>query len=123
MLKKILIIVVAVLVAALAATSIGWYGTSRVNKVRMSVVEAQNLTIEFQRRTIDSLLSLPPAETNELTVELHMDVTDKSKLTINGKGNSGTITVPTERKYTVEVDSAIFNVIRKADFIRFLFVL
>ncbi len=113
MLKKILIIVVAVLVAALAATSIGWYGTSRVNKVRMSVVEAQNLTIEFQRRTIDSLLSLPPAETNELTVELHMDVTDKSKLTINGKGNSGTITVPTERKYTVEVDSAVFNVIRK----------
>ena len=111
--KKILIISVAVLVAALVATGIGWYGTSRVSQERLSAIEAQNLTIEFQRRTIDSLLSLPPAETNELTVELHMDVTDKSKLTINGKGNSGTITVPTERKYVVEVDSAVFNVIRK----------
>ena len=113
MLKKILIICIAILAAAVSATSIGWHGANRISRNRLETIEELKASVEFQRRTIDSLLSLPPAEINELTVELHMDVTDRSRLTVNGKGNSGTITVPTERKYTVEVDSAIFNVTRK----------
>ena len=111
--KKILVVCCGLLVAALSATSIGWHGASRLSKNRLETIEELKASVEFQRRTIDSLLNLPPAEINELTVELHLDVTDRSRLTVNGKGNSGTITVPTERKYTVEVDSAIFNVIRK----------
>lgn len=102
---KVFLIVVGILIAAITATSIGWGTTHKQSKERKE-------TIEFQRHTIDSLLALPPVESNEIRIELKMDVTDKSHLTVNGKGNSGTISVPQERRYVVEIDSASFNVIR-----------
>lgn len=102
---KVFLIIIGILIAGVTATSIGWGTTHKQSKERLE-------TIEFQRVTIDSLLALPPAESNELTIELKMDVTDKSHLTVNGKGNSGTINVPTERKYTIEIDSTSFNVLR-----------
>ena len=47
--------------------------------------------------------------------EVMLEVTDKSKLTVNGKGNSGTINIPQERHYVVEIDSVSMGIIRKDD--------
>lgn len=101
--KIILIAIVAVTITGLATGVALQYKTIRQN----------DKTIEFQRETIDSLLALPPAESVTLEVELH--VTDKSKIDVNGKGNSGTINVPTDRKYFIEIDSTSLGITRKND--------
>lgn len=101
--KIILIAIVAVTITGLATGVALQHKTIRQN----------DKTIEFQRETIDSLLALPPAES--ITLEVSLEVTDKSKLTVNGKGNSGTINIPQERHYVVEIDSTSLGIIRKDD--------
>lgn len=103
---KYWLLIICVLVLALVGEAIGWNISQNRSRERMA-------TVEFQRETIDSLLALPPAETQNIILELYMAVTDKSKVDVNGKGNSGTINVPTDRKYVVEVDSTSLNIIRK----------
>lgn len=103
---KYWIILTAILVGCIIAEAIGWNVSQNRSRERQT-------TIDFQRTTIDSLLALPPAHQQEIRLELNMAVTDKSKVDVNGKGNSGTINVPTERKYVVEIDSTSLNIIRK----------
>lgn len=60
---------------------------------------------EEQSRVIDSLLN------RRMTVfDVQMHVRDQSKFTIYGKYNKGTINVPNERTYTLEVDSVNMKV-------------
>lgn len=103
---KYWIIIVVVLAISIIGEAIGWNISQNHSRERQS-------TIEFQRVMIDSLLALPPAESQYITLELNMAVTDKSKVDVNGKGNSGTINIPSERHYLVELDSTSLNVIRK----------
>lgn len=99
---KIILIGLAVLTITGLSVAVGYQHKN---------IKNLNNTVEFQRETIDSLLALPPAES--VTLEVMLEVTDKSKLTVNGKGNSGTINVPTERHYVVEIDSTSLGIIRK----------
>lgn len=101
---KIILIGLAVLTITGLSVAVGYQHKN---------IKNLNKTVDFQRETIDSLLALPPAESITLEVELH--VTDKSKLTVNGKGNSGQIYVPQERHYVVEIDSTSLGLIRKDD--------
>lgn len=57
-------------------------------------------TVNNQQMVIDSLLNR-----HSISFEVELNVTDKSKMTVNGKGNSGYIYVPSERTYILEVDS------------------
>lgn len=53
-----------------------------------------------QKQEIHEVLqNLPPS----VAVDCHLVVEDKSKMTINGKGNSGTISVPQEKTYYLEL--------------------
>ena len=101
---KIILIGLAVLTITGLSVAVGYQHKN---------IKNLNKTVDFQRETIDSLLALPPAESITLEVELH--VTDKSKIDVNGKGNSGTINVPTDRKYFIEIDSTSLGIIRKND--------
>lgn len=100
------IVIVAVLALAMIGEAIGWNVCQNRSKERQQ-------TIDFQRAMIDSLVSRPPTEDQYITLDLNMAVTDKSKVDVNGKGNSGTINVPTERHYVVEIDSTSLNIMRK----------
>lgn len=101
---KIILIGLAVLTITGLSVAVGYQHKN---------IKNLNKTVEFQRETIDSLLALPPAES--VTLEVMLEVTDKSKLTVNGKGNSGTINIPQERHYVVEIDSVSMGIIRKDD--------
>lgn len=102
--SKIKIILIALVLIALGVTSTGWI-------IGMREHQEQKARIEEQAKVIDSLLNIPPS----ISVSAKLDVTDKSKIDVNGKGNSGTINVPTERVYVVELqlDSAKMEVYRK----------
>ncbi|MCL2290819.1 MAG: hypothetical protein FWC34_09005 [Bacteroidetes bacterium] len=63
----------------------------------------QSEVILEQRGTIKELLQ---KETFRFDVALN--VRDQSKMTVNGKGNSGTINVPTTRTYELKIDSSSF---------------
>lgn len=56
--------------------------------------------VKHQQVVIDSLLKM---ERN--SVEIQLFVTDKSVNKIYGRYNKGTISMPTEKSYTLEVDS------------------
>lgn len=72
-------------------------------------VTCKNLRKDVQKIE-QSLSEIPPAL--QIGVDLH--VTDKSKIDVNGKNNSGTINVPTDRVYMLEfsMDSTKINVTR-----------
>lgn len=57
-------------------------------------------TVNNQQMVIDSLLNR-----HSITFEVELNVTDKTKLTVNAKGNNGTVNVPTEKIYVLEIDS------------------
>lgn len=60
---------------------------------------------EEQSRVIDSLLN------RRMTVfDVQMHIQDKSKFSIYGSHNKGTINVPNERTYTLEIDSVNMKV-------------
>lgn len=102
--KKWILIVLFILVAALGICITGWVGESKT-------VRAQSKHITEQSMVIDSLLNIPPA----IAVTAGMTVTDKSKIDVNAKNNSGTVNVPTERVYVLELqlDSTKMTVERK----------
>jgi len=73
-----------------------------------TVIGIQQKRIKEQKETNKYLMN----ENDELRklktyhFETKLSVTDKSKLTVNGKGNSGTINVPTDINYIISIDSA-----------------
>ncbi len=60
--------------------------------------------VKEQSRTIDSLLSI---RRQSLNIQLY--VTDKSTNKIYGRYNRGTIQMPSEKVYMLEIDSAQFG--------------
>lgn len=88
--KTILIIIISYLLTI--AGGIGWYCSERHSQVL-------HKTITTQQQTIDSLLQLKPA------LEVHLAVTDRSTLKVNAAKNSGSVIVPSEKHYVVEIDS------------------
>lgn len=74
-------------------------------KSRTEVCENLKERTDEQSRVIDSLLK------RRMTVfDVQMHVRDQSKFTIYGKYNKGTINVPNERTYTLEIDSVNMKV-------------
>lgn len=53
-----------------------------------------------QSAIIDSLLNR-----QSVVFDVSLNVQDKTRLIVNGKGNSGTINVPQEKIYILEIDS------------------
>lgn len=91
--KKIKIIIAAVVAVAMAATTtMATVQTKHVADLRSQVKE--------QSRVIDSLLSI---RHNYINVDLN--VTDKSTSKLYGTYNKGTITFPQVRTYRLEIDS------------------
>lgn len=60
--------------------------------------------VQEQSRTIDSLLTI---QRQSLNIQLY--VTDKSTNKIYGRYNRGTIQMPSEKVYLLEIDSAQFG--------------
>ena len=91
--KKIKIIIAAVVAVAMAATTtMATVQTKHVKDLRSQVKE--------QSRVIDSLLCI---RHNYINVDLN--VTDKSTSKLYGTYNKGTITFPQVRTYRLEIDS------------------
>lgn len=65
----------------------------------------QSTVIERQATTIDSLLNR-----RDKFIDLQLHVTDKSKATIYGRYNKGTIIIPQEKIYRLELDSTTLNI-------------
>lgn len=86
--KKIIIILSAIVLGL----SI-WVGLNERH------IHTLKTTITTQQQTIDSLLQLKP------TLEVHLAVTDRSTLKVNAAKNSGSVIVPSEKHYVVEIDS------------------
>lgn len=83
----------AVLVGLIAVLSVS------VAKDRKHIKSLQTQVLE-QKTIIDSLLNK-----ESIVFDVQLNVTDKTRLVVNGKGNSGTINVPSEKTYVLEVDS------------------
>lgn len=100
--KKWIIIVAAAYFAATTATiSV----LSFQLKSRTEVCNNLKERAAEQSRVIDSLLN------RRMTVfDVQLHVQDKSKFAIYGSHNKGTINVPNERTYTLEVDSVNMKV-------------
>ena len=89
--------IVALMCTSLAVLSVLYAESNRhVRTLKAQVME--------QSAIIDSLLK---RRMTLLDVELY--VTDKSRNVIYGRYNKGTITMPQERKYILEVDSILLR--------------
>ncbi|MBO4654933.1 MAG: hypothetical protein J5644_05255 [Bacteroidales bacterium] len=99
--KKWIIIAAAVYFAATTATiSV----LSFQLKSRTEVCNNLKERTAEQSRVIDSLLN------RRMTVfDVQLHVTDKSHFAIYGRYNKGTINVPNERSYLLEIDSTSIN--------------
>ncbi len=95
--KKWIIIAAAVYFAATTGT-IAVLSVQLKNKTEMCS-HLKEQTAE-QSRVIDSLLNR-----RDKFIDVQLHVTDKSRFAIYGRYNKGTINVPNERTYTLEVDS------------------
>ena len=82
-------------IAALAITAASLEASHRRSLARQ---------VKEQSVVIDSLLKRRPA------IEVELYVTDKSRNVIYGRYNKGTITMPQERRYILEVDSTRVSV-------------
>ena len=103
-LKIILICLVLLLSGGVGFTSYEWAKTDKEKKQYFSLILEQNAII-------DSMANNPA---KSVTVQVEMEVADKSKFTINGKNNSGTINVPTEKIYVLQVEfDSVFAVIEE----------
>lgn len=88
---------------ALAATSVVTLSTvTAIQHNRISDLQRQ---VTEQSRVIDSLLTI---RRNYIDVDLI--VTDKSTSKIYGRYNKGTITMPSERTYRLEIDSVSLKI-------------
>lgn len=86
-------VILAVLLAIIAVLSVS------VAKDR-KYIKALNYQVKEQSAIIDSLLNR-----QSVVFDVSLNVQDKTRLTVNGKGNSGTINVPQEKVYVLEIDS------------------
>jgi hypothetical protein len=92
------IAILAVLITVIATLSV-LYAESRKHVVTL---KAQ---VKEQSAIIDSLLS------RRMTVfDVKLNVTDKSRNVVHGRYNKGTINMPQERTYKLEIDSVSVNV-------------
>lgn len=88
--KWILIIVLVINIIGICGCL--WCNISTTNHLKKALLE--------QREDIQEVMSkLPPS----VAVDCHLVVEDKSKMTINGKGNSGSIYVPQDKTYYLEL--------------------
>ena len=86
-------IIYVVLVGIIGILTVGFVLTQKQTKVQLDRIEQQD-------KIIDSLLAR-----RMHVVDIHMQVTDKSKNNIYGRYNKGTITIPTQKTYTLDIDS------------------
>ena len=87
------VVVAALLIAACAVLAVALAGSRR---------QAETLAAQVaeQHQVIDSLLA------RRMTVmDVRMHVTDRSTSKVYGRYNRGTITLETEKRYVLEVDS------------------
>lgn len=96
-LKIILSVIIALLGCATIGAGYSWHESAKQNKQFLNIIQTQ-------AATIDSLTNNPA---QSLKIDLELNVTDKSKYSINAKGNNGTITAPTEKIYklNLKIDS------------------
>lgn len=73
-------------------------------KNKQQIKHLQNANKE-QKIIIDSLLAR-----KSIVLDVKLQVQDKTRTTINGKGNSGTINVPSEKVYVLQIDSTSISV-------------
>jgi len=99
--KWILIILAGYFAATTATISV----LSFQLKSRTEVCENLKERTAEQSRVIDSLLNR-----RDKFIDVQLHVTDKSRFAIYGRYNKGTINVPNERTYTLEIDSVNMKV-------------
>ena len=87
------ILILAVLASAVCVMSVLYAESNR----HVRTLKAQ---VQEQSAVIDSLL-----KRRMTLMDVDLYVTDKSRNVIYGRYNKGTITMPQERKYILEVDS------------------
>ena len=86
-----------------AALSMGLVISGVVAGMQHRHMKDLRVQVQEQSCVIDSLLK------RRMTVfDVRLNVTDKSRFAIYGRYNKGTISVPNERTYTLELDS--FNI-------------
>lgn len=93
-LKIILIALCTLLLGTNVFTGYEWFKEDKEKKEYMKVLVKQN-------EIIDSLVNSPRWS---VVLDIDLAVTDKSKFDVNGKNNSGTIFIPQEKKYVLEVE-------------------
>lgn len=91
--KKWMIVAMAV-VLAIAAVSVTAYSLEHRH------VKTLQRQVGEQSEVIDSLL-----RRRQTCIDVDLYVTDKSRNYVYGRYNKGTITMPQERKYILEIDS------------------
>ncbi|MBQ9434936.1 MAG: hypothetical protein IJU33_02280 [Bacteroidales bacterium] len=87
-------------IAMFAALTVGTIVCGTVAGLRGRHLKDMRQTVTEQRMIIDSLL-----KRRMTVVDVKLNVTDKSRFAIYGRYNRGTISVPNERTYTLEIDS------------------
>ena len=93
--KIIIYTVVATVIATLPAVTVGQ--ARHINSLKAHVDE--------QHTIIDSLL-----KRRMTVIDCQLHVTDKSRFAIYGRYNKGTINVPNDRTYTLQIDSTNITV-------------
>ena len=90
LIKAIPYIIIALLIAAFCFQQVHISSLKKHRKEQSAVIEAQNSQIK-------ELLKL-----KTYNFEVKINVTDKSKLKVNNKGNKGTITTSGDKSYTID---------------------
>lgn len=93
--KVIIYAITAVVISTLIAIAIGQ--NCHIKTLKKQVSE--------QRQVIDSLL-----KRRMTVIDCSLHVTDKSRFAIYGRYNKGTINVPNDRTYTLQIDSTNITV-------------
>lgn len=96
---KVICIVIYIVGSVAAIATLSFTNHSR----RVQCADLKQRT-EEQSRVIDSLL-----KRRDKFIDVQLHVTDKSRFAIYGRYNKGTINVPNERTYLLEIDSTSVN--------------
>jgi heme/copper-type cytochrome/quinol oxidase subunit 2 len=104
LIKAIPYIIIAVLLCAVVLQQVHIKSLKKHNN-------EQSLVIKAQATTIDELLK---RKTYNFQFDCQLHVRDQSKITLYGRNNSGTMTVPAIRTYELKIDSTNFIMSVKA---------
>ena len=96
---KVICIVIYIVGSVAAIATLSFTNHSR----RVQCADLKQRT-EEQSLVIDSLL-----KRRDKFIDVQLHVTDKSRFAIYGRYNKGTINVPNERTYLLEIDSTSVN--------------